>query len=59
MVGCRFGAKNTLDQNYLYLAEQLGCRIQADTKVQAVRPRAEGGYLLECSVTHGWRRRER
>jgi ferredoxin len=24
MLGCRFGAKNTLDKNYLYLAEQLG-----------------------------------
>ena len=26
MVGCRHGAKNTLDKNYLYLAEQLGAR---------------------------------
>jgi cholesterol oxidase len=24
MTGCRFGAKNTLDQNYLYLAERAG-----------------------------------
>ena len=27
MVGCRFEAKNTLDRNYLYLAESLGARL--------------------------------
>jgi cholesterol oxidase len=38
MLGCRFGAKNTLDKNYLYLAERLGARIEADTEVVDVRP---------------------
>jgi len=38
MVGCRFGAKNTLDRNYLYLAEKLGARVFPETKVIDVKP---------------------
>ncbi|HVJ06380.1 MAG TPA: GMC family oxidoreductase N-terminal domain-containing protein, partial [Candidatus Saccharimonadales bacterium] len=38
MVGCRFGAKNTLDRNYLYLAEKRGARTLAETKVVDVKP---------------------
>jgi cholesterol oxidase len=38
MVGCRFGAKNTLDRNYLYLAEKLGARVFPETKVVDVNP---------------------
>ena len=33
MVGCRFDAKNTLDKNYLYLAEKHGATIQPETRV--------------------------
>jgi cholesterol oxidase len=38
MMGCRHGAKNTLDLNYLYLAEKHGARIFAETKVVDVMP---------------------
>jgi cholesterol oxidase len=38
MMGCRHGAKNTLDLNYLYLAEKRGCRVIAETKVVDVKP---------------------
>lgn len=38
MVGCRHGGKNTLDKNYLYLAEQAGAQIFAETMVTDVRP---------------------
>lgn len=38
MMGCRFGAKNSLDQNYLWLAEKRGARVNAETKVIDVRP---------------------
>ncbi len=48
MVGCRVGAKNTLDRNYLHLAEGLGARIEADTQVRAVRARAGGGFAVEA-----------
>ncbi len=37
MMGCRHGAKNTLDLNYLYLAERRGAQIFAETKVVDVR----------------------
>jgi cholesterol oxidase len=44
MIGCRYGAKNRLDVNYLYLAEALGAQIVPETTVTAVRPRRHGGY---------------
>ncbi|MBU1170406.1 MAG: FAD-binding protein [Proteobacteria bacterium] len=43
MVGCPSGAKNTLDKNYLYLAEKLGVDIIPETEVLGVTP-ANGGY---------------
>lgn len=50
MVGCRPGAKNTLDKNYLYLAEQAGARVVPDTEVTLVEALAGGGYRVH------WRR---
>jgi cholesterol oxidase len=47
MVGCRYNAKNTLDKNYLYLAEKHGARVFPETRVVDVRPFGEdggGGY---------------
>ena len=38
MVGCRFNAKNTLDKNYLYLAEQGGASIRPESLVYDVHP---------------------
>src|SRR5437899_1001809 len=38
MVGCRYNAKNTLDKNYLYLAEKRGTTLYAQTKVIDVKP---------------------
>lgn len=46
MTGCRIGAKNTLDRNYLHLAEGLGAQIRPETEVVALRAH-EGGYRLE------------
>ena len=42
MMGCRHGAKNTLDLNYLYLAEKRGCKVFAETQVVDVRPLGAG-----------------
>jgi len=38
MVGCRYGAKNTLVKNYLYLAEKWGAQVWPETEVRDVRP---------------------
>jgi len=37
MTGCRYNAKNTLDKNYLYLAQKNGVKIQAESKVYDVQ----------------------
>ncbi len=51
MVGCRHGGKNTLDKNYLYLAEKAGAKIFPETLVTDVKPingRSDGsdGYEI-------------
>lgn len=38
MTGCRHNAKNTLDKNYLFLAQQHGAEILAEHEVTDVRP---------------------
>jgi cholesterol oxidase len=48
MLGCRHGAKNTLDLNYLHLAERRGLRIEADTEATWVRPAPGGGYEVQA-----------
>jgi cholesterol oxidase len=58
MTGCRHGAKNTLDKNYLYLAERRGVRIQPNTEVTAVHSHPGGGYRVEATETLGWVRRQ-
>jgi cholesterol oxidase len=47
MVGCRHDAKNTLDKNYLYLAEQLGACVLAEHEVLDIRELPAGGYAVE------------
>ena len=63
MMGCRYRAKNTLDQNYLYLAEKHGARVFAETRVVDVRPRngrpdGSDGYEVETEKSTGWLRRK-
>jgi cholesterol oxidase len=53
MTGCRVGAKNTLDKNYLYLAEKHGAEVLAETEVTKVRPREAGGYVVETKPSFG------
>jgi len=58
MTGCRVGAKNTLDKNYLYLAEKKGLTLLAETTADVVQAH-DGGYRLELVNTFGLRRRRR
>ena len=48
MTGCREGAKNTLDKNYLYFARKRGLELRADTEVMHVAPLPEGGYRVKA-----------
>jgi cholesterol oxidase len=51
MIGCRFGAKNRLDTNYLYLAEGLGAVVEPLTTVTRVEQ--EGDHWVVTSVPTG------
>jgi cholesterol oxidase len=65
MVGCRYGAKNTLRKNYLWFAEKLGVSIEAERTVVDVVPiggaAADGrdGYEVTSVRSGSWLRRER
>ena len=52
--GCRYGSKNSLDYNYLYLAEQRGAEIRAEQRVVKIEPLPAGGYAVYSR--HPWRR---
>jgi cholesterol oxidase len=54
MTGCRHGAKNTLLQNYLYLAERGGATVHPLTTVTAIRPLPGGGYAVDTERTGAW-----
>ena len=43
MTGCRYNAKNTLDKNYLYLAEKGGAEVLSETRVVKVKPLMDSG----------------
>jgi cholesterol oxidase len=45
--GCQHGAKNSLDKNYLHLAEALGVTIRPRHRVECIRPLEGGGYAIE------------
>ncbi len=57
MVGCRFGAKNTLRKNYLWFAEKLGVEIQAERTVTDIRPldgTGAAGYEVTSVASGAW-----
>lgn len=51
MTGCRHGAKNTLNENYLYLAEKAGAVVHPMTTVVAVTDDSQGGYAVTTRPT--------
>lgn len=62
MTGCRHGAKNTLTENYLHLAEKAGAVIHPMTTVLSVTedPHAPGGgHRVEVVPTHRRRAKPR
>lgn len=52
MVGCRHDAKNTLDKNYLYLAEKLGVKIIPEMDVKNISE-SDDGYIISAQKSTG------
>ena len=62
MMGCRYGAKNTLDLGYLYLAEKHGAQVFPETRVVNVTPLGDArdgsaGYEVSTVKSTAWMRR--
>ena len=55
MVGCRHDAKNTLDKNYLYLAEANGATVLPNRQVVDLVARSESGYDVVSVRSGSWR----
>ena len=54
MVGCRHNAKNTLDKNYLWFAENLfGANVLAETLVDRIDS-VDGEYLIHTRKSTSW-----
>ncbi|MFJ7342855.1 GMC oxidoreductase [Streptomyces sp. NPDC101110] len=51
MTGCRYGAKNTLNENYLHLAEKAGAVIHPMTTVVSLTGDGCGGYSVRVRPT--------
>lgn len=59
MMGCRYGAKNTLDVTYLYLAEKHGAAVFPERRVVNVRPLdgasdGSAGYEVSTVNSTAW-----
>lgn len=50
-IGCNWGAKNTLDYNYLSAAKRRGAELRTNAEVKDFEPIAGGGYRVSY-VTH-------
>ncbi|MGW2343689.1 FAD-dependent oxidoreductase [Streptomyces sp. NPDC001661] len=60
MTGCRVGAKNSLTENYLHLAERAGAEVRAMTTVTSVRELPDGaGFEVTTAPTNKRRRGRR
>jgi cholesterol oxidase len=55
MTGCRYNSKNTLDKNYLHLAQKNGAMIQAESEVYDVSPTnvqdGSNGYRIKWKAS--------
>ena len=58
MTGCRHGAKNTLNENYLHLAEKAGAVVHPMTTVVSVTDDSQGGYAIATLPTDRKRKGE-
>lgn len=54
MVGCRVGAKNSLDRNYLHLAQRRGVVVHAQTRVTRIVPLPAPDGRADTTGRHGY-----
>ena len=63
MLGCPIGSKNSLDKNYLHLAQEYGAEVIAETEVvDVITAGAEDGsqgYLIQTQNSLGLRKRSK
>ncbi len=63
MIGCRYGAKNTLVKNYLHFAERHGVEVLPERTVIDIRPLGTGdgsdGYMVVHERSGSWMARDR
>ncbi|MDD5711939.1 MAG: FAD-dependent oxidoreductase [Smithellaceae bacterium] len=57
LTGCKHGSKNSLDKNYLYLAQKYGATILPYREVTSIVPQSGGGYVLKLKDTSGLTRK--
>jgi len=53
LTGCKHGSKNTLDKNYLYLAQKYGATILPYREVTNIIPQQNGTYVLKVKDNSG------
>ncbi|GAA4826055.1 GMC family oxidoreductase [Algivirga pacifica] len=58
MVGCRYGAKNTLSKNYLHFAEHFGAEILPESKAHRITYQNRH-YEIEVHSTTSWFRKKK
>jgi cholesterol oxidase len=54
MSGCRHNAKNTLDKNYLHLAERMGAQILPQTEVRSLEEADGGLWKIHVGQSTAW-----
>lgn len=52
LTGCEYGSKNSLDYNYLHLAQQHGATVHSEHKVESIAPHG-AGYRLQVRTSQG------
>lgn len=53
LTGCPHGSKNSLDYNYLYLAQRQGASVLPERQVVRIEPLPDGGYAVHSR--HPWK----
>jgi cholesterol oxidase len=53
LTGCEYGSKNSLDYNYLHLAEKAGVNVIPEHRAERIEPLPDGGYRVTLAPSEG------